>query len=264
MFRDITCPQCGLCIKECILQNDAIKATSTGVEIDLSLCISCGHCTAVCPTDCMDNPLAPREDLIESILSPEAAERFLRTPRSVRYYEDRPVDKATLLQLLNIGRYPQTGENSQGIGYIVVSGRDKLKKINDLYCEIFRELPKDDPAYPYVEHTVWLQEHYGHDALFYNAQHLILAISDKEFSRGSKNAQFSLTFISLLAPSLGLGTCWIGLLEFLICHEAYRDRFASLIDIPADKKICGCMITGYPAVHFRRLVERAPLQVEWR
>ena len=43
MFRDITCPQCGLCIKECILQNDAIKATSTGVEIDLSLCISCGH-----------------------------------------------------------------------------------------------------------------------------------------------------------------------------------------------------------------------------
>lgn len=166
MFHDITCPQCGLCIKECILQNDAIKPTPTGVQIDLSLCISCGHCTAVCPTDCMDNPLAPREDLIESILSPEAAERFLRTPRSVRYYEDRPVDKATLLQLLNIGRYPQTGENSQGIGYIVVSGRDKLKKINDLYCEIFRELPKDDPAYPYVEHTVWLQEHYGHDALF--------------------------------------------------------------------------------------------------
>ena len=175
--------------------------------------------------------------------------------RHVQYYEDRPVDKATLLQLLNIGRYPQTGENSQGIGYIVVSGRDKLKKINDLYCEIFRELPKDDPAYPYVEHTVWLQEHYGHDALFYNAQHLILAVSDKDFSRGSKNAQFSLTFISLLAPSLGLGTCWIGLLEFLICHEAYRDRFASLIDIPTDKN---------PAVHFRRLVERAPLQVEWR
>ena len=159
MFRDITCPQCGLCIKECILQNDAIKPTSTGVQIDLSLCISCGHCTAVCPTDCMDNPLAPKEDLIDSILSPEAAERFLRTPRSVRYYEDRPVDKATLLQLLNIGRYPQTGENSQGIGYIVVSGHDKLKKINDLYCEIFRELPKDDPAYPYVEHNNYDQSH---------------------------------------------------------------------------------------------------------
>ena len=68
----------------------------------------------------------------------------------------------------------------------------------------------------------------------------------------------------LAATAEGLGTCWIGLLEFLICHEAYRDRFASLIDIPADKKVCGCMITGYPAVHFRRLVERAPLQVEWR
>ena len=213
MFRDITCPQCGLCIKECILQNDAIKPTSTGVQIDLSLCISCGHCTAVCPTDCMDNPLAPKEDLIDSILSPEAAERFLRTPRSVRYYEDRPVDKATLLQLLNIGRYPQTGENSQGIGYIVVSGRDKLKKINDLYCEIFRELPKDDPAYPFVEHTVWLQEHYGHDALFYNAQHLILAVSDKDFSRGSKNAQFSLTFISLLARTWHLLDRPVGILD---------------------------------------------------
>lgn len=171
--------------------NDAIKPTSTGVQIDLSLCISCGHCTAVCPTDCMDNPLAPKEDLIDSILSPEAAERFLRTPRSVRYYEDRPVDKATLLQLLNIGRYPQTGENSQGIGYIVVSGRDKLKKINDLYCEIFRELPKDDPAYPFVEHTVWLQEHYGHDALFIMHSILFL-LSVTRISRAGQRTPNSL------------------------------------------------------------------------
>lgn len=264
MNQEITCRRCGLCIKECVLQNDAIKMTPTGVQINLDLCISCGHCAAVCPTDNMDNPLAPREELVGEPLSPEIAEHFLRTPRSVRYYEDRPVKEETLLRLLNIGRYPQTGENSQGIGYIVVSGRDKLKKINDLYCEIFQELPQDDPAYSFVEHTVWLQNHYGHDALFYNAQHLILAVSDKNFSLGEKNAQFSLTFISLLAPSLGLGTCWIGLLEFLICHKDYRDRFAKLIDIPSDKKVCACMITGYPAVHFRRLVERAPLQVEWK
>ena len=63
---------------------------------------------------------------------------------------------------------------------------------------------------------------------------------------------------------MGLGTCWVGLLEFLACHSDYMDQFARLLELPEDKRICGCMLVGYPAVHFRRLVERNPLEVEWR
>ena len=264
MIHPISCPGCGLCIKECILQNDAIHYTETGVAIDLDKCVRCGHCTAICPNDCMTNPLSPPQELIESILPADQAVKFLRTPRSIRYYQNRLVPKEVLQKLLDIGRYPQTGENSQGISYLVISGREKLDKLNQLYCKLAAEIPEDFPGYDKIQNTVQLQKKYGHDALFYNGSQLILALSSPQLETWRENAQFSLPFISLLAPSLGLGTCWIGLLEFLACHEPYMQYFSDLIQLPPDKRICACMLVGYPAVKFRRLVARDPLLVEWR
>ena len=264
MLKNISCPGCGLCINECILQPDAISRTSQGVAIDLDKCIRCGHCSAICPTGNMDNPLSPKQEEVGPAPSPEEALRFLRTPRSIRYYKDELVPRETLEQLLNAGRYPQTGENTQGISYLVVSGKEKLNAINRLYCELAPLVPEDFPGYQEIQHTIWLQETYGHDALFYDCSQLILAICNESFPLWEKNAQFSLTFIALMAPSLGLGTCWLGLLEFMACHQPYMEKFAALVDLPAGKRICGCMLVGYPAIQFRRLVDRNPLQIEWR
>lgn len=264
MLKQIKCPGCGLCIQECFLQPNAISKTPNGVEINLDKCIRCGHCVAICPHDCMDNPLSPKQEPVRTPLPVKQAVHFLRTARSIRYYKQELVPRETLAQLLNIGRYPQTGENAQGISYLVVNGREKLHEINELYCRIAQDIPESFPGYKEVKHTVWLQQHYGYDALFYDCSQLILAISDKDLRSWQKNAYFSLTFIALLAPSMGLGTCWLGLLEFLACHPDYMELFAQLVDLPKGKRICGCMLVGYPAVHFRRLVERNPLEIEWR
>ncbi|MCD8077345.1 MAG: nitroreductase family protein, partial [Lachnospiraceae bacterium] len=241
-----------------------IQLTDHGVAIDLSKCVRCGHCVSVCPGGHMENPLSPRQEPVGTPLPPAQAVQFLRTPRSVRYYREELVPREKLAELLDIGRYPQTGENSQGIRYLVVSGREKLDELNHLYCRLAREIPEDFPGYYKIQHTVHLQETYGHDALFYNSQHLILAISDESLETWRQNAQFSLTFISLLAPSLGLGTCWVGLLEFLACFHPYMEEFAEAVHLPTGTRICGCMLVGYPDVQFRRLVERDPLQIEWR
>lgn len=264
MIKEIACPQCGLCINECVLQEDAIRRTEKGVAIDLDKCIRCGHCAAICPNGCMDNPLSPAQEPVGQLLSPEDALRFLRTARSVRYYRPELVPRETLERLLNAGRYPQTGENAQGISYLVVSGREKLDELNRLYCRLAKEVPEDFPGYDKIQHTIWLQEKYGHDALFYDCSQLIMAISDENLECWQQNAQFSLTFVSLLAPTLGLGTCWVGLLEFLACHQPYMEHFARAVELPAGKRICACMLVGKPAIQFKRLVERNPLQVEWR
>ena len=106
MIQTIRCPQCGLCINECILQEDAIQRVEGGVAVDLEKCIRCGHCVAICPHDCMENPLSPTQQPVGEVLPPEEAARFLRTARSVRYYKNELVPRETLEQLLNIGRYP--------------------------------------------------------------------------------------------------------------------------------------------------------------
>lgn len=264
MIQKIQCPQCQLCINECILQNDAIRPVNGGVEINLEKCIRCGHCEAICPHDLMENPLSPKQEPVGELLPPAQAIRFLRTPRSVRYYRQELIPQDVLSELINIGRYPQTGENSQGIEYLVVSGKEKLAELNRLYCRLAKEIPTSFPDYEKIQNTVRMQEVYGHDALFYDASQMLFAISDESLETWEKNAQFSLTFISLLAPSMGIGTCWVGLLEFLACRQPYMKEFARLIDLPAGKRICACMLVGYPAVQFRRLVERDPLKIYWR
>ena len=89
-------------------------------------------------------------------------------------------------------------------------------------------------------------------------------MSAQDHPNWQRNAQFSLTFLSLMAPSLGLGTCWSGQLEKLACTREYMPDFARLIDLPDGMRICGCLMAGYPAVRFRRLVPRDPLEVFWR
>lgn len=120
------------------------------------------------------------------------------------------IPKDVIERLLNAGRYPQTAKNAQGISYLVVSGREKVVQINQLYCEIARTLPEDFPLRSRVMRPVLVQEEKKTDALFYGAPQLIFTLADMDHERWKENSQFSLTFLSLMAPSLGLGTCWCG------------------------------------------------------
>lgn len=264
MEHFVSCVQCRLCYEECRLQANAIRCVDGGVRIDLEHCNRCGHCAAVCPTGAMNHPLSPLEAEIGAYVSPEQALHFLRSPRTVRRYKEELVPKKLLIQLLNAGRYPQTAKNSQGIRYFVVRGRQKIDQIHQLYTEIVSSLPETFPGYNILLHPLQAEAKRGGDALFYDCPQLIFAVSDKKNEAASRNAQFSLTFIALMAPSLGLGTCWSGQLERLACQDQFLPKFAELIDLPQGDRISGCMMVGYPAVPFRRLVARNSLQVTWR
>lgn len=264
MTHTIRCPGCGECIRECSLQANAIERWEEGVRIHLDLCNRCGHCGAVCPNGCMDHPLAPMGPPAPQPPTPQQALEFLRTPRSVRRYRSQPVPRELMTQLLEAGRYPQTAKNTQGIRYLVLEGADKVQQVNLLYCQIARSLPPDFPNRDTILRPVLRQEQEGFDALFYGCPQLIFAVSAQDHPNWQRNAQFSLTFLSLMAPSLGLGTCWSGQLEKLACTREYMPDFARLIDLPDGMRICGCLMAGYPAVRFRRLVPRDPLEVFWR
>lgn len=264
MLHTVQCPSCGLCYQECRLQADAIRQTSTGVTIDLDACNRCGHCAAVCPTGNMDHPYSPLQEAIPPLPTPEQALMFLRTPRSVRRYKPDLVPKEVLEQLLNAGRFPQTAKNTQGIHYLVVQGREKVQQVHDLYFQIAKDLPEDFPLRQRIQRPVLVQEEKQFDALFYECPQLIFAISDENHERWRDNMQFSFTFLSLMAPSLGLGTCWCGQVGLLTSHTPFMRQFAQLLDLPTGQRICGCMMVGYPKVKYQRVVERDPLEIYWR
>ena len=264
MIKEIQCSRCGSCIRECNKQMGVITLTDKGVEIELDECNKCGHCVAVCPTDSMDHPLSPRQELVGEALTPEDAEMFLRSARTVRYYKDELVPHEKMQRLLDIGRYAQTGANTQGISYIVIEGKEKIENLHKLFNSKANEACRKDPSLARLSDYMKRQEEQKSDIVFRDAPELILALSDIDNVQGKENAQFSLTFIALLAPTLGIGTCWAGIFELLATRKEYAKPFLEFAGVPEGKRISGAMMAGIPDVKFRRLVARDPLSIEWR
>ena len=98
----------------------------------------------------------------------------------------------------------------------------------------------------------------GIDTILRGAPSIILAIADVDFRRGRENSIFSLAYMELYAPILGLGSCWAGVFENIALKD--NSPMLKLFNIPKDKKITGAVMVGYPKYNYPRLVERNPLK----
>lgn len=263
MKYEIQCAGCKSCYQECRLQMDAISCAGGVTTIDLERCNRCGHCAAICPTGAMDHPLSPIQEETGTPFTPEDALRFLRIPRSVRRFQQKLVSKELMCTLLDAGRYSQTAKNTQGVRYHVVRGRKHVAQVHALYCNYVQNLPRDDPEYDLLIRPLDVQADKGFDALFYDCPQLIFTFYEDNSSYDPRSAQFALTFISLMAPSLHLGTCWNGHIQRLAGRNDFAEQLAACIGLEKHQHICGCMMAGYPVSEFRRFVARDPLCVSW-
>ena len=260
--RDL-CVKCGLCAEVC--PRGIIHLHSEWPEArEPALCIGCGHCVAICPAAALDNEKAPLSSQIPlpapPVLSEEKARQFLRSRRSIRCYQQRPVPRAKLLELMDIARFAPSGGNSQGISYRVIDRQEILAQLTEQTISWMEEpAQKNSAAAKVYAQYVSIYRETGSDSILRNAPVLVLGTSATTFARGRENTLLSLAYVELLAPALGLGTCWAGLLE-----AAAFSGFAPLLNllaIPEDRHLTGALMVGYPKYFFRRLVTRNPLDL---
>ena len=250
----LRCIRCGACVNVCpkgllTLNEDTLCGEHP------ENCIACGHCVAVCPTAALDNvysPLKHQTEVPEALpLAKYTAEGFLRYRRSTRAYKDIPVPREMLLELVNIARYAPTGHNSQGISFVIV---DNKAVIEQARVAVIKGMQNDADLRQQSENYSKMFSERGRDAIFRGAPCLILATADLDFVRARENALFSLAYIELYAPSLGLGTCWAGYAERFALKE--KSPFYDLFKIQPGKKIAGIVMVGYPQYRFQRFTER--------
>ncbi|GFZ32228.1 nitroreductase [Clostridium zeae] len=248
------CIKCGLCVNECPEQ--VFRLGKNGPEeVCPENCIACGHCVAVCPREAMDNIKAPLSNQASSKnfpkLSPEEAENFIRSRRAIRSYKPTPVPREKLIDLVNIAHYAPSGHNLQGISYFIIDDRNLLDKAVKFVIEEFEKASlSSEFTKPYREK--------GMDTILRGAPSLILAISDSDFPRGRENSIFSLTYLELYAPTLGLGSCWAGMFERIVMKD--NCPLFELFSIPKNKKVTGAVMVGYPKYTYPRLVDKSPLE----
>ena len=143
----------------------------------------------------------------------------IRTRRSVRSYQDKPVEPEKLQQLLEAARLAPSASNSQDWKFIVVQDsrtRQALAKA----C---------------------------HNQAFIGRAPVVIAACSTNPARLMASGQsaaavdlaIAVDHITLAATELGLGTCWIGAFD--------APAVAKLLDVPDDCAVVHVLPLGYPA-----------------
>lgn len=261
----LNCTKCGICVDVCPIR--VIRMRKNGAKLLWpKACIHCGHCVAVCPQSLFEHeeiPLCNQVPLKEVPLIPETAAEFLKSRRSIRCYRKDVVSKEKFLELLDIARFSPSANNQQGISYIVITNPEILKKITDITIRWMDEQLKMNVEWvkPYsgIVKTYYKT---GRDVILRDAPNLVIATASKDLTSGRDSSHYSLAYVELYAPSLGLGTCWAGFFE--MCASAGYADLIRLLDIADDIAVTGAIMVGYPQYTYHRLVDRNPLEVSWK
>jgi len=279
-----TCDKEGLCVRVCadgVFEKE--DKTSFPIVAHPERCFLCGQCVAVCPGDAITHHGFEMENFLphtpEMDIEPDNLLGFLRMRRSVRNYnQKRSVSREALEKLIDAARYAPTGSNAQSLEHIVINDREMMEKLAALCLDLFKErlaLSQDKDALssidPGVARRIQAEVPFykrvisdyvaGKDPFFYRAPVLVVTHANLTItSCPLEDATLASYQMMLMAQSLGLGTCYIGnFYEFANDSQAIRE----MLVMPAEHGILMSFTLGYPAVRFRKLVDRKKPKVNY-
>ena len=230
------------------------------------VCLKCGHCVAVCPHGALQHTGIPIERcpsiLKELAINHEQAVQFLRSRRSVRIYGDKPVEKEKIRELIEIARYAPSAGNRQVVNWQVITDQGKIRQLAGLTADWMRFILEKGPEAlraPYFPAIVTAWDR-GIDKILRDAPALVVAHAPKEAPSGMVDLTLALSYLELAAPTLGLGTCWAGLLQGAL-HSG--EEIKEVLGLPQDHPHHYPMMLGYAKPRYYRLPERKSPKIVW-
>lgn len=278
------CVGCGLCIEACgrkLIQLNEDAAIATSPE----RCVGCGHCKAVCPVNAPRLAGLAPDDFCSTPLTlpaPDELLAFMRSRRSIRNYTDQQVELDKLEMILQAGRYAPTGQNRQALHYTVANRPESIDLLRRLTVKtLFEQAERLDMAlqkerhggsplsdrdqpwrdYPPAFRLLAELTSQGLDPLFHDAPAVMAVhVSPREAIHPEVETDMAAMQMALMANSLGLGTCYCGLLDYAAGHSPELRRAMGLLEghlVPVS------FMLGYPDITYSRLVARRPVRVTW-
>jgi len=163
----------------------------------------------------------------------------IRKRYSCRAYQDRPVEREKLEQILEAARLAPSAKNLQDWRFVVVTDKETKRKLAQA-----------------ANNQTFLQ---GAGAII-----VACTVSDEVMRCGQAvgpiDVAIALEHIALQATELGLASCWIG--------SFYPERVRPIVGIPENVAIIELMAVGYPADSRKEMnrqpVEKVVCYEEWR
>jgi nitroreductase len=196
-------------------------------------------------------------------LSPEQAEHFLRSRRSIRAYKETPLDPGRLERLIRVARFAPSGHNGQPVRWLVISGHELVRALAGHVVDWMRTTLRHQPRPGRgmgLDRVVSAWEA-GKDPICREAPHLVVTHARAVDVTAPSACTLALAYLELAAPSFGLGCCWAGYLHMAALHWPPLQEALSL---PEGEAFCGAMLVGVPRYRYYRFPTRREPVITWR
>ncbi|MDP7640670.1 MAG: nitroreductase family protein, partial [Candidatus Hydrogenedentes bacterium] len=180
---------------------------------------------------------------------------FVRSRRSHRAYKDEKIPRADLEHLVQMARFCPTGGNAQPVQILIIEDEARLDKLSKLTQAAIQDLY---PGAREKREKAGIEER--EDPIFHKAPALMVFHIPKGRGSARTDSVIAAQTVVLAAMTIGLGTCYIGLLE----HAWHTDETTrEVLDLPEGHTLGSAIVLGYPALTFLRAVDRRPMDVRW-
>lgn len=286
------CDGCGRCLAVCPSETLSLQDGKAVVAGDRSL--ACGHCAAACPRDAIRiDALDPAASTYATFAADErwlprgegeiaSLVRLMASRRSCRNFQEQPVARPLLEDLVKIGVTAPSGTNSQHWSFTILPTRDAVAALGNRVAAFFRKVnaladnpllrnalrllgkPELHDYYRDYRATVGEaldeQERRGRDRLFHGAPAAIVVGSRPGGSTSPEDALLATQNILLAAHVMGLGTCLIGFAAISLMRDIRTKRF---VGIPDEETVHAVIALGYAHERYVRIAGRKPFVHRW-
>lgn len=147
---------------------------------------------------------------------------LIKSRRSIRRFKQEPIDRGTLVELVETARCAPAGGNVQSLEYIIVDRPEITSRIFEQLAWAGHVRPRRNPDK-------------GQEPVAY-----IIVLNDATIKKNAADdAAAAIENMLLAAKSLGIGSCWLGSID--------RDKVRSILSIPENYKIDSIVALGFPA-----------------
>lgn len=275
------CKNCGKCLEVCPLTTCFGLKSLEGEDAG-HVCIACGNCMAVCSFDAIKIGTLPQPEKVEELPTETQALSFIRSRRTTRTFLDKPVKKEDWEKLLEAVKYSPTGHNNQFVDVIIIESRDILREISQMGMKMLEKFASrlNRPVSRFIYrrilggHTVEVfqgaslhlekqQDLFdrGGDPILFNAPGLMLFIAPTAELMSKNDSDLAAQTTALLAPSLGLGTCYSGIVT--AAFNGVYPAIKKVIKVPEGYSVYNALIVGYAKHRFPYISPRKTRNVTY-
>jgi nitroreductase len=172
----------------------------------------------------------------------------IKSRRSIRSFEDKPVPDSVIQTLLEAATYAPSAINVQPWKFTLITNKAEMKRLSDKAKPVLiRALPDVGD-----EGLVGLKRRLSDPQynIFYNAP-LLIFVSGVKSHYAVYDCSMAAQNMMLVGYTMGIGSCWIG----TAVHTANDPKVKADLGVPEDHEVHAAIIFGYP-----KGVTKAPMK----